>query len=193
MAKITFKDLLTKLSNLYSDMYLINNTYVLAGNESSTNNRGEYFCILNPDMTKLCNDVFDKSKIYYISNIKKAKVSLDEYSEEVKLNNTIDLLKSTLKENQKSILSISNWEKLSLSEEEINKIFEERETIELFKDNDSIPNITISKSIFPLITEKNISDVYYVIKQNNEINELILSLDFPLFQLYMFYTYIKID
>lgn len=194
MAKITFKDLLTKLSNVYSDIYLINNTFILAGPESSSNNRGEYYCVLTPDMTEICNDIFDKSKIYYISDIKKAKVSLNEYCNEIK-SNTLDneSIINTVKEYQKKILKITDWKNLILTEEEINKIFEERETIELFKDDKSISNITISKSIFPLISEKNISDLYYHINQNEKINELFLSLDFPLFQLYMIYTYIKMD
>jgi hypothetical protein len=63
----------------------------------------------------------------------------------------------------------------------------------LFQDNKKIPEITISKSLFPLVTEKNVSDLYYNITTDKEYNELIVSLDFPLFQLYMVYKYIDIN
>ena len=49
--KVDFKTLMMKLVNIFpKDMYLVHNWCAVAGEESDVENRGSYFCILEPEV-----------------------------------------------------------------------------------------------------------------------------------------------
>jgi hypothetical protein len=174
-------------------MYIINNQYVIGGSESEENNSGYYLCRLSPCVIEVCKDLFDSNKIYYISNIKNAKDKLNDYLSEVKNKSEIEDINKRIQDMLDCINKTETWKSFNFSENDITNLFENNISMNLFQDNKKIPEITISKSLFPLVTEKNVSDLYYNITTDKEYNELIVSLDFPLFQLYMVYKYIDIN
>lgn len=196
MAKASFRDVLVKASKLFtSDAYLINNQYLMAGPESEENNPGYYLLKLSPSIIEICNELFDNNKIYYISSVKNAKDKLSENYNEENMKNQISLIKEKVSRIESLINKTDVWNKINLSEEKINKLYNENISIEFFDENEEIPSMTVSKCLFPLVTEKSINDGYYNIffNENKNYISLLFSFDYPLFQIYTLYQYISLN
>ena len=191
--EVTFRDLLVKIKNIFStDIYLINNQYIIAGEKSSEDNLGYSLCVLSPDMIDICNNSFDPYKIYYIKNITNAKDDLENNISEVSSLAERESVNYSLEEVINIKNKIETWDSFNFTEKQLDELFEDNMTINLFKDTD-IPSVTISKSLFPLVTKKNVSDLYYSVIQDLQYINLMISFDFPLFQLYILYRYLDID
>ena len=199
MISKNFKDLLNKACSIFKDdMYIVNNRYLLAGDMSEKGSDGYYFCRLSQDSIKVCNEQLgEKEQIIYVENVRKAKDSFGELSRIVEKEDEKDLVLKKYKNLNKQLSTVQGWEKVKLTEEEINDLYDRCVNIELFKNESDIPTVTISKSFLPLTTEKNIDNLFYSVQviENNDIDEgdigkLFLSIDIPQFQLNMIYTYL---
>ena len=199
MISKNFKDLLNKACSIFKDdMYIVNNRYLLAGDMSEKDSDGYYFCRLSQDSIKVCNEQLgEKEQIIYVENVRKAKDSFGELSRIVEKEDEKDLVLKKYKNLNKQLNTVQGWEKVKLTEEEINDLYDRCVNIELFKNESNIPTVTISKSFLPLTTEKNIDNLFYSVQviENNDIDEgdigkLFLSIDIPQFQLNMIYTYL---
>lgn len=189
---ITFRDLLVKIKNVFkTDIYLINNQFIIAGNKSAEDNLGYYVCVLSPDLITVCSKIFD-NKIYYIKNVMNAKDDLEGNISVVDSIAESELVKYSLEEVINIKNKIENWNTFDFTEEQLDKLFENNVTVNLFENN-NIPSVTISKSLFPLVTKKSASSLYYNIIQETEYINLIISFDFSMFQLYMLYRYLDIS
>ena len=63
MAKFTFKDILTKVSNVFkNDMYIIDYQFCLGGKESEDFNRSTLLCVLTPELMELVKEQFPENK-----------------------------------------------------------------------------------------------------------------------------------
>ena len=194
-----FKDLLNKACSIFKDdMYIVNNRYLLAGDMSEKDSDGYYFCRLSQDSIKVCNEQLgEKEQIIYVENVRKSKDSFGELSRIVEKEDEKKLVLKKYKNLNKQLSTVQGWEKVKLTEEEINDLYDRCVNIELFKNESNIPTVTISKSFLPLTTEKNIDNLFYSVQviENNDIDEgdigkLFLSIDIPQFQLNMIYTYL---
>ena len=199
MISKNFKDLLNKACSIFKDdMYIVNNRYLLAGDMSEKDSDGYYFCRLSQDSIKICNEQLgEKEQIIYVENVRKAKDTFGELSRIVEKEDEKDLVLKKYKNLNKQLSTVQGWEKVKLTEEEINDLYDRCVNIELFKNESDIPTVTISKSFLPLTTEKNIDNLFYSVQviENNDIDEgdigkLFLSIDIPQFQLNMIYTYL---
>lgn len=199
MISKNFKDLLNKACSIFKDdMYIVNNRYLLAGDMSEKDSDGYYFCRLSQDSIKVCNDQLgEKEQIIYVENVRKAKDTFGELSRIVENEDEKKLVLKKYKNLNKQLSTVQGWEKVKLTEEEINDLYDRCVNIELFKNESNIPTVTISKSFLPLTTEKNIDNLFYSVQviENNDIDEgdigkLFLSIDIPQFQLNMIYTYL---
>ena len=199
MISKNFKDLLNKACSIFKDdMYIVNNRYLLAGDMSEKDSDGYYFCRLSQDSIKVCNEQLgEKEQIIYVENVRKSKDSFGELSRIVEKEDEKDLVLKKYKNLNKQLSTVQGWEKVKLTEEEINDLYDRCVNIELFKNESDIPTVTISKSFLPLTTEKNIDNLFYSVQviENNDIDEgdigkLFLSIDIPQFQLNMIYTYL---
>ena len=199
MISKNFKDLLNKACSIFKDdMYIVNNRYLLAGDMSEKGSDGYYFCRLSQDSIKVCNEQLgEKEQIIYVENVRKAKDTFGELSRIVEKEDEKDLVLKKYKNLNKQLSTVQGWEKVKLTEEEINDLYDRCVNIELFKNESDIPTVTISKSFLPLTTEKNIDNLFYSVQviENNDIDEgdigkLFLSIDIPQFQLNMIYTYL---
>lgn len=199
MISKNFKDLLNKACSIFKDdMYIVNNRYLLAGDMSEKDSDGYYFCRLSQDSIKVCNEQLgEKEQIIYVENVRKAKDTFGELSRIVEKEDEKDLVLKKYKNLNKQLSTVQGWEKVKLTEEEINDLYDRCVNIELFKNESDIPTVTISKSFLPLTTEKNIDNLFYSVQviENNDIDEgdigkLFLSIDIPQFQLNMIYTYL---
>ena len=199
MISKNFKDLLNKACSIFKDdMYIVNNRYLLAGDMSEKDSDGYYFCRLSQDSIKVCNEQLgEKEQIIYVENVRKAKDTFGELSRIVENEDEKKLVLKKYKNLNKQLSTVQGWEKVKLTEEEINDLYDRCVNIELFKNESNIPTVTISKSFLPLTTEKNIDNLFYSVQviENNDIDEgdigkLFLSIDIPQFQLNMIYTYL---
>ena len=199
MISKNFKDLLNKACSIFKDdMYIVNNRYLLAGDMSEKDSDGYYFCRLSQDSIKVCNEQLgEKEQIIYVENVRKAKDTFGELSRIVEKEDEKKLVLKKYKNLNKQLSTVQGWEKVKLTEEEINDLYDRCVNIELFKNESNIPTVTISKSFLPLTTEKNIDNLFYSVQviENNDIDEgdigkLFLSIDIPQFQLNMIYMYL---
>ena len=199
MISKNFKDLLNKACSIFKDdMYIVNNRYLLAGDMSEKDSDGYYFCRLSQDSIKVSNEhLGEKEQIIYVENVRKSKDTFGELSRVVEKEDEKKLVLKKYKNLNKQLSTVQGWEKVKLTEEEINDLYDRCVNIELFKNESDIPTVTISKSFLPLTTEKNIDNLFYSVQviENNDIDEgdigkLFLSIDIPQFQLNMIYTYL---
>ena len=115
-------------------------------------------------------------------------------SSDIEYEKVVNLLKDRINE----INSCVNWESFTLS----NNITDNTKLVlSLFKDNNYInfqpkdntenPEIILTKSILPLVTEKNYTDLYYTTKKkDSNLYLIVFDFQFSLFRLYMFHYYI---
>lgn len=199
MISKNFKDLLNKACAIFKDdMYIVNNRYLLAGKLSENGSDGYYLCRLSQDSIKVCNEQLgEKEQIIYVENVRKSKDTFGELSRVVEKDDEKDLVLKKYKSLNKQFGTVQGWEKVKLTEEEIDDLYNKCVNIELFKNEPDIPTVTISKSFLPLTTEKNIDNLFYSVQviENDDIDEgdigkLFLSIDIPQFQLNMIYTYL---
>lgn len=199
MISKNFKDLLNKACSIFKDdMYIVNNRYLLAGDMSEKDSDGYYFCRLSQDSIKVCNEQLgEKEQIIYVENVRKAKDTFGELSRIVENEDEKKLVLKKYKNLNKQLSTVQGWEKVKLTEEEINDLYDRCVNIELFKNESDIPTVTISKSFLPLTTEKNIDNLFYSVQvienidiDEGDIGKLFLSIDISQFQLNMIYTYL---
>lgn len=197
MAKFTFNDLMTKISNVFkSDLYILNNKYCIGGAESEDKNITQIVCILTPDCSELIKETFQESDVIYIKDVKKVKDNIEEFSS-LKIFDSEK--KDLIKQRDKVLdfaLKVDNWKSFEFSDEDIESIFSDGKAYELFTENDKIPSVTVSKSLFPMVKEKVANFLYYQIyipENEDDLIHLITSFDTEWFQIYNLIQYIKTE
>lgn len=192
--EVTFRDILVKITKvLSSDLYLINNQFIMGGHKSDENSIGYYLYRLSPAAMTASAEHFKTNKVYYISDGKAAKDSLENNF--IVVTNELELKQINDKKDEilRLVKKTDIWKSFNFSEDDVTTLFSDNSTIELFKDDKDIPSVTVSKTLFPYITEKNVSKLYYNVIKKSEYTNLLLSLDYDMFQLYMLYKYIALD
>ena len=164
--KEVYNDFLNKVLKIYKkDMYVIDNQYLLPGKYSDEELTGHTLCIINIENI---SELAKPSKLYFLSSVKDAKVEFDKFCKtefnSIEEKDIQDKYKSLLS----TINSINTWDELIFTDEEKNALFANGETLDLFKYDKKIPSVKISKSVFPLITEKGNTSIYYNVKKTDE-------------------------
>jgi hypothetical protein len=191
--KIDFKTLLMKLVNVFpKDMYLVHNWCAIAGEESDEENRGYCFCILEPDVRIMLKKLFPNNPTLYIKSVRDTKADNSKV-QEILDEKELKKIDSTVNNYLYEYNSIDGWNTFEFTEKDVKQIFSDGKSFTLFE-NDDKPSVIISKSMFPLINEKNINDVKYNYSRNDDedINQLAIYYDYDLFQLVMRYLYLSI-
>ena len=189
-----FETLLTKIAKVFKkDIYILNG-FCIAGQDSLAELKSLVRCRLSQESLNLVKEVFPDEEIIYISDVKKAKADLNNYTTtvipEMTKKDIIDRYVSCFQEFD----SITEWDTFNFSEEKIKQMFGDNLTTELFEDNDTIPTVIIGASLFPLATEKNINDIYYHIEvgdDEDKLNKLYTVLDTDWSQLENLIMYIE--
>ena len=190
-----YLDMLTKIKSVFNkDIYIYNRRYVIAGNESYSNIIGNIYCKLNTsyDFFSDLNINTSNNIIYIPSVVDEKKVEVGTLA--VELNNDLEIHKVNKIINQFNDIpsEFVIWKKLTdqLSDEDISLIFEENNCYNLQCDS---KEITISKQILPLVTIKNIDDVTfsYKIDNENKINKILFLIMHKYFDIYALYKFIS--
>lgn len=199
----------TKLTTVYTSFYITKNGYIL-----STDKEKPFLIQLNDDTLSLFIEACGEFKLIHIKDVRIFKKGLP-----VKLKNEEDRIdiKTTFREvtsdnEKRNVLILLNerledinlckkWEKFILSddsennEELILSLFKENNYINFTpKDNIDGPDIIMTKSLIPLVSEKNYTDLYYSSrKKGDNLYMIIFDFQFELFRLCMFHHYIPMD
>ena len=129
MAKFTFNDLMTIISNVFkSDIYILKYNYCIGGPESEDENISQTVCLLSPTCSNLLKEVFPDSEIVYIKDVKKIKKDFDEF---ISLKISDIEKENVIKQRDKVldlIYKIENWKSFEFTDEDIEDIFINRLT-----------------------------------------------------------------
>ena len=191
------KELLLKLSRVFSaDLYFVNNRYAFPGPIASASESvvADCLCIFNPDITEALREMFPENPVLYTGSIRKVKeFGLFEIIEDEKLISSIHGLIDRFLQ---KFDNAHGWETIHLTEEELNLMFGENRTITLFKDNPKIPEVVVSKALFPLMTKTTMNHLTYScypLLKKDHVHELLFNYDFEYFNLKMKYLILNMD
>jgi len=191
-----YTNLLTKISSIINDIYILKTGYGL-----SMDSEKPFLIQLGSGDMAFFKEDFKDFKMIHINNIKKFKVITDdnerpqsEYVSIVELKSEYDAVVDRLQTMLNEIGKHEVWRPLILSEEDIDKIYNKRSYI-IFKPEDSeADEIILTKSFFPMVTAKTTDIIAYSSRVvSNDMFSLVLSIGFPLFQVYAVHYYIKIN
>ena len=107
---------------------------------------------------------------------------------------------STCQKYLDSIYEVEKWYPFQVSIDTsentklIYQIFVDNDYVKFLpEDNTSGPEIIFTKQLMPLCTEKNVGDLYYMTKKiSDDLYELLLHFNYPLFEIFAFHYYIPI-
>lgn len=205
-----FYEVLTKTANVFTDFYVVKNGYMLSMSIDKP------FVIQLDDIyiekfEKLCGGF----KIIRVTDLKNFKKSLTVPAEgkEEEHPKLIDCFYIVTDENEqrkvvdklsndiKDINKCEKWEKFILSNDDDENT---RLLLSLFKDNNYInfspkdttdgPDIILTKSLLPLVSDKNYTDLFYSSKKiSSDLYLIVFDFNFNYFRLYMLHHYIPIS
>lgn len=207
--KKTIRDLFVKLSNFFTDFHIIYNYYVLPGDKSDETTRGYYYCILEPDMMELCYEINPNgTDIIHVNSVRDAKDNIDLIrfiSDQNEKKKIIDKLAEYKKKFETDTSDVLYWDYLylRLTEDEKKALFNSESIkflVNIFDENHDITgqtSVVISKTLFPLLTEKTLNSLFYGYvdnyNENNELRQLLFKFNYEYFQLNMRYLFIPLE
>lgn len=186
--------LCTKITRVFTDLYILKQGYIISKSIDKP-----FVIQIDDDQVKLFEDMHGEFKILHISNIREYKKS-GTCMEKITSNSETKRLLNILNERLDCINMCDKWEKFILSQND-----EENEKLitSLFKMNNYInfkplgnpdsPELIFTKSLIPLISEKNYTDLYYASKSvGKNLYMIVFDFQFNMFRLYMIHHYIPI-
>lgn len=206
MAKKTIRDLFVKLSNFFTDFYIIYNYYILPGDKSDETTRGYYYCILEPDIMELCRKLNPNgTDIIHVNSVRNAKDNMDlisfisDQNEKKKIINKLTEYKNKFETDTSELY----WDYLHFNEDEKKALFNSESiifTVNMYDENQDVcgqTSVVISKTLFPLLTEKTFNSLFYSYidnySGNNELHQLLFEFHYEYFQLNMRYLFIPLE
>lgn len=188
-------NLCTKIGYVFSEFYILKQGYIL-----SQDIEKPFLIQLDEESVNWFSELVKDFKIIHITDVRNFKKDMTTNIVNVTSKSEISRVIKIL-ETYKSFLNIcEKWDKFLLSnnEEENEKLilslFKNNNYIEFHPSNEEHPNIILAKSLLPLVSEKNYTDLYYTTKEiTKSLYLLIFDFQFDLFRLYMFHHYVPMD
>jgi len=199
MAKrvVDLDTLITKVSGVLNrDVYILDYTYCIGGEETNDEKVSEIILELDPDFSNLLKELYPDIKCIYFKKIKESKKNLEENLVLNTDNKTIEILEKKINNMIRLIGDSNKWNKFNIDENDYESFFTKKEVITGFADNDDIPNTPISLQLFPKLTEKNIDEFYYKYYKDKykdiEFVNIVSKLYHEIFMVYNYFKYINI-
>ena len=184
----------TKISNVFNDFYVLTTGYCI-----SMDIEKPFIVQLDHEYIDLFKGAIGEFTVLHICNVKEFKKELTDFYEVIISKTDIKKLANLLTERITLINTCDEWEKFLLSDNEEEN---EKLMLNLFKKNDYInfqpnnsdgPEIILTKSLLPIVSEKNYTDLYYATKKiQSDLYLIVFDFQFSLFRLYMLHYYIPI-
>lgn len=161
MAKsLTLVDILTNAFKVFKkDLYIVNNSYIIAGPVTScfdTGLEGNYLITLEPEVKEFLNDELHDTSVYYLKKVKKEELvsSLEEVLSMKKAQEVRDKVQHIY-----SICTqVTEFKQPYISNEAIHSLYENG-SIETLVDENGKQMVMIAKDLFPLITATTFKNV----------------------------------
>lgn len=189
--KSIIEDMLTKVVKVFpTDIHIVFNTYIIGGTKSEESTSGYFICRISDKLKDEMNNIFDSKKVYYISNIRTDKSDVNKNAHILPDNESIPVAYKINYLND-IISKVEIWSPLLMSQNDIDKLFDDNSTIELFSNNDKIPSLLLGKNMFPTLTEKTLDKLYYsYLGVKDDYNQVLFNMNTDYFELYMLYRYL---
>ena len=190
------RDFTVKLSKVYKkDFYIVDGSYLYPGIQSESDLSGIVICEIEEPYREYLKDLnITDFPLIYINDIKEFKDDIispkSVIDNETKLN---ELRKEIQYFVTKVKVNYDIWNKFEVDN---GIFFDEKEIIELSSNQETVPSVIIGLKMIPLISEKNIDNLYYVC--DSEETKISLPLYFvlfdfhtPHFRIMMKYNYVS--
>lgn len=200
MSKVDLvRDLLVKINKVFSDdMFIIRNRIAVGGIDSFVKNTGRYVCLLNENIKQEYDAFLGVDSITKITNIREAK---NNFKDNMVCVNSIEEFDGTDQEEIAANLAVYDgamevdvWHSLEeeMDEDDIDIIFNKGGIATILKDDEQ--PFELGKSLLPLVTEKNLSDVFFSdFKEcEQDIRKIYFKIDHPYFVLYLCYWILRV-
>lgn len=188
-------NLCTKIANVFTDFYILKHGYIMSVEKDKP-----FIIQIDNECVELFAGVCGDFKISHIWNVREFKKDMENYITIVSSASESTRVFNLLTERIKSINTCIDWENFTLSDNEEDN---QKLLLSLFKNNDYInfkpknidgPEIILTKSLLPIVSEKNYTNLYYSTKKiNSNLFLIVFDFQFDLFRLYMLHYYIPID
>ena len=191
-----FLDVCTKVTNVYNDFYLFKNGYCV-----STDIEKPFVVQLDDTQVEYFVEMVGDFKLLHMTDVRKFKKEMDKHFYIVESNTEYGRVLSVLTKHLEVINQCDKWEKFILSpdNDENERILES-----LFKKNDYFsfkpksnfdgPDIILTKSLLPLVSPKNYTDLYYSAKKiNSDLYVIVFDFQFSLFRVHSVHYYIPME
>jgi len=200
-----FLNLLTKITNVFNEYYILKTGYCVTLDKEKP-----FIVVLDEDNMALFKEVLGEIEYFHVLDNRKWKKALTDEGAYAAINDYAKHVTSQHEKNQVMeklesyldiILGCEKWESFMLSQDEeenaklLNSLFNENEYI-MFKPVNTCdsPDVIITKAIFPLAKESNVSKLYYSIQQiNEELYCMVCDFQFDLFRVHGIHYFIGFD
>jgi hypothetical protein len=196
--RLEFSTLLAKISSVFkSDAYIIKDLYCLGGMESEEKLYTQILLEMSPEAMDVLKEQFPDKEYVYITDMKTAKTNLDKAVNFRVFTTEQKDLKKRMDEILKFVNKTDVWKQFEFTEEEASYIFNDGYSLEVFGEGTGYPPVTITKNLFPLVTAKRLSDLYYQIylpdeEDEEELVSIITQLDMGHYKIYNLIQYVEV-
>lgn len=195
----------TKIGNVYTkirqifktDIFILDNKYILAGPISEEDTFGTYLFILDSEFQEAFIEKYGSHKLIYISELAEYKKKFSEEYLSYKDDNQ-ELVTSVSAKACSIISKINNtntWKNLSeLSEYDKNELFEEKRSVMLTSYLTG-HGVMITNKLFPMIKESSIDSLEYGFTDsgNSSYEILVIRENEPFFTMTALFYYLGIS
>lgn len=188
-----FTNLITKLSNVFSDCYFVKSGYVVTLDVEKP-----FIVQIDLSYIDMMIDVLGEFGIARIDNLKEFKKDMTTHFYVVKSEKEKNNVLSYIDSKMKQLSDMENWKSFINSKEDdvevIESLFKLNTYIEFKPADVDGPAIILTKSLIPMVTEKTCDALYYSAKKlADNLYIIIFDFQFELFRLIMFHNYIRIE
>lgn len=190
------RDLFVKLKPIFkSDIYIVKHKYVISGPTSNTEVAGDYLCILEEKYIDALKIFYPEEKVIYVKNLVLIKDELDSHYEYINDEEKSLSLEDLISNYLNHVDEVSGWKNLIETYPGIQKVIYDKKHVYGIKVNNGKEVINIGKSLFPVLTEKNMAKSDCVIEyiEEKELYELMIRFHHTHFQIYMKYYAIPME
>lgn len=188
-----FNEVLTKISYVFKKgIYVLENQFILPNEKSDDELVGSFALILTDKCKDALTEVLGETEeAYAITDVKAAKTNIEGYYFPIQDADVIKNYNSQLDAIFDEFENEEEFDVLNLSEQDY-EAFISGDTIRLANPYGS--DLEINKSMFPLLTEKNIKNFHYMMKddENSVSTTLSVWIDTDWFTIYDNLMYINL-
>ena len=179
--------LLTKLSAIYKDAYIIENKYCIGGPDSKEEIVYNPFIIFEDNCLSALSELnSSNSNTIFVSSMRKVKKDINEYTRFDMSESDESFIDYNLNKTKNIVENISVWYPFNVSDEIISQLFDDGISVEFDLTSLEYPNVMINKKMLnPVRLAKNIGNIRFGVSHDKDnVYNFILKIDTDYFTVY---------